>query len=85
MSRHSRLQKQVLGLYKQLLRAARDKPGFTPHIRAEFRRNAAFPRSDIMRIEMMMRRAQRQLEQLRDPSTRQMGAFSSTEPPGERA
>uniref|UniRef100_A0A3Q1EV45 Complex 1 LYR protein domain-containing protein n=1 Tax=Acanthochromis polyacanthus TaxID=80966 RepID=A0A3Q1EV45_9TELE len=76
MSRHSKLQKQVLVLYRQFLRAGRDKPGFIPRIRDEFRENAGIKRTDVMHIEYLYRRGQRQLEQLRDANTKQLGSFS---------
>ncbi|XP_053257701.1 succinate dehydrogenase assembly factor 1, mitochondrial [Podarcis raffonei] len=79
MARHSKLQKQVLGLYCSFLRAGKDKPGFLPQIRAEFRKNAQIPRTDVMIIEYLIRRGQRQLEQLRGGHTKQMGAFVRTE------
>ncbi|KAF0022534.1 hypothetical protein F2P81_025160 [Scophthalmus maximus] len=76
MSRHSKLQKQVLALYRHFLRAGRDKPGFVPRIRDEFRENACIKRTDVMYIEYLYRRGQRQLEQLRDVNTKQLGSFS---------
>uniref|UniRef100_A0A4W4E1N8 Complex 1 LYR protein domain-containing protein n=1 Tax=Electrophorus electricus TaxID=8005 RepID=A0A4W4E1N8_ELEEL len=75
MVRHSTLQKQVLSLYRQFLRAGRDKPGFLPRIREEFRSNAAIKKTDVMYIEYVYRRAQRQLEQLKDVNTKQLGFF----------
>ncbi|XP_078533445.1 succinate dehydrogenase assembly factor 1, mitochondrial [Lissotriton helveticus] len=75
MVRHSNLQKQVLSLFKQFLRAAKDKPGFLPRVQEEFRKNAKIPRSDVMHIEFLLRRGQRQLEQLKDSRTKQMGTF----------
>ncbi|XP_036444900.1 succinate dehydrogenase assembly factor 1, mitochondrial [Colossoma macropomum] len=66
MVRHSKLQKQILSLYRQFLRAGRGKPGFVPRIREEFRANAAIKKTDVMHIEYLCRRAQRQLEQLKD-------------------
>ncbi|XP_060114038.1 succinate dehydrogenase assembly factor 1, mitochondrial [Heteronotia binoei] len=78
MARHSKLQLQVLSLYRNFLRAAKDKPGFLPRIRAEFRKHAQIPRADVMRIEYLLRRGQRQLEQLRDVHTKQMGVFVKT-------
>lgn len=78
MVRHSKLQKQVLSLYRQFLRAGQDKPGFLPRIREEFRTNAAIQKTDVMHIEYLCRRAQRQLEQLRDVNTKQLGFFSNT-------
>lgn len=76
MMRHSKLQKQVLSLYRQFLRAGRAKPGFVPRIREEFRANAAIKKTDVMHIEYLCRRAQRQLEQLKDTNTKQLGFFS---------
>ncbi|XP_066495098.1 succinate dehydrogenase assembly factor 1, mitochondrial [Tiliqua scincoides] len=78
MVRHSKLQKQVLALYRNFLRASKDKPGFLPRIRAEFRKNAQIPRTDVMYIEYLVRRGQRQLEQLQNAHTKQMGAFVKT-------
>ncbi|XP_076836586.1 succinate dehydrogenase assembly factor 1, mitochondrial [Brachyhypopomus gauderio] len=75
MARHSKLQKQVLSLYRQFLRAGRDKPSFIPRIREEFRANSTLKKSDVMHIEYIYRRAQRQLEQLKDVNTKQLGFF----------
>ncbi|XP_061836954.1 succinate dehydrogenase assembly factor 1, mitochondrial [Nerophis lumbriciformis] len=76
MARHSQLQKQVLALYRQFLRAGHDKPGFLPRIRDEFRENAGMKKTDVMHIEYLYRRGQRQLEQLKDANTKQLGTFS---------
>lgn len=78
MGRHSKLQKQVLALYKNFLRAGKEKPGFLPRIRTEFRKNAQIPRTNVMYIEYLLRRGQRQLEQLRNTHTKQLGAFLKT-------
>ncbi|KAG9265560.1 succinate dehydrogenase assembly factor 1, mitochondrial [Astyanax mexicanus] len=78
MARHSKIQKQVLSLYRQFLRAGRDKPGFVPRIQEEFRANAAIKKTDIMHIEYLLRRGQRQLEQLKDVNTKQLGVFSKS-------
>lgn len=75
MVRHSKLQKQVLSLYRQFLRAGQHKPGFLPRIRDEFRQNAGIPKTDVMHIEYLYRRAQRQLDQLKDVNTKQLGTF----------
>ncbi|XP_075770351.1 succinate dehydrogenase assembly factor 1, mitochondrial-like [Pelodiscus sinensis] len=80
MARHSKLQKHVLSLYRQFLRTGREKPGFLPRIQAEFRKNASIPRADVMHIEYLLRRGQRQLAQLRDANTRQMGTFVQAKP-----
>ncbi|XP_043077660.1 succinate dehydrogenase assembly factor 1, mitochondrial [Puntigrus tetrazona] len=82
MARHSKLQKQVLSLYRQFLRAAQDKPGFVPRIRDEFRGNAAIKKSDVMHIEYLYRRGQRQLELLKDVNTKQLGTFSKSKEDG---
>ncbi|XP_072288749.1 succinate dehydrogenase assembly factor 1, mitochondrial [Eucyclogobius newberryi] len=76
MSRHSKLQKQVLSLYRQFLRAGKAKPGFVPRIKDEFKENARIKKSDVMHIEYLFRRGQRQLEQLKDHNTKQLGTFS---------
>lgn len=76
--RHSKLQKQILSLYKQFLRAGMAKPGFLPQIQQEFRKNAKIARTDVMHIEYLLRRGHRQLEQLKDVSTKQLGAFVRT-------
>lgn len=60
VGRHSKVQLQVLSLYKQCLRVAEKKAGFRESVRMEFRRNAAVPRSDILRIEQLMRGGYRQ-------------------------
>uniref|UniRef100_A0A8D0GE10 Complex 1 LYR protein domain-containing protein n=1 Tax=Sphenodon punctatus TaxID=8508 RepID=A0A8D0GE10_SPHPU len=78
MTRHSKLQKQILSLYRAFLKAGKGKPGFLPRIQDEFRRNARIPRTDVMHIEYLLRRGQRQLEQLRDTNTKQMGTFVKT-------
>ncbi|XP_030049108.1 succinate dehydrogenase assembly factor 1, mitochondrial [Microcaecilia unicolor] len=78
MVRHSKLQKQVLTLYKQFLRAGKEKPGFLPRIQDEFQKNAKIPKADVMHIEFLLRRGQRQLEQLKESHTKQMGSFIKT-------
>ncbi|KAM8776531.1 succinate dehydrogenase assembly factor 1, mitochondrial [Rhynchonycteris naso] len=75
MSRHSRLQRQVLSLYRELLRAGRGKPGAEARVRAEFRQHACLPRSDVLRIEYLYRRGKRQLQLLRSGHAVATGAF----------
>lgn len=75
----SRLQKQVLSLYRQFLRAAQDKPGFAEHIRHEFRKNSVIPKTDGLRIEYLLRRAQNQLKQLEKMECKSMGFFTREE------
>uniref|UniRef100_A0AAX7UCZ1 Complex 1 LYR protein domain-containing protein n=1 Tax=Astatotilapia calliptera TaxID=8154 RepID=A0AAX7UCZ1_ASTCA len=71
-----KLSLQVLALYRQFLRAGQDKPGFLPRIRDEFRENSRIKKTDVMHIEYLYRRGQRQLEQLRNANTKQLGSFS---------
>ncbi|XP_012664608.1 succinate dehydrogenase assembly factor 1, mitochondrial [Otolemur garnettii] len=83
MSRPSRLQRQVLRLYRELLRAGRGKPGAEARVRAEFRQHACLPRSDVLRIEYLYRRGQRQLELLRSGHATAMGTFVRPRGPTE--
>lgn len=85
MSRHSRLQRQVLSLYRELLRAGRGKPGAEARVRAEFRQHACLPRSDVLRIEYLYRRGRRQLQMLRSGHATAMGAFVRTQDPTEES
>jgi len=73
--RRSKLQVQVLNLYKQCLRAAQSKPGFKVNVQNEFRRNAIIPRTETMRIEHMMRSGYRKLDMMKDPNVSSMGNF----------
>uniref|UniRef100_A0A8C4X1L9 Complex 1 LYR protein domain-containing protein n=1 Tax=Eptatretus burgeri TaxID=7764 RepID=A0A8C4X1L9_EPTBU len=66
MVRHSELQRQVLSLYRQLMRASQGKPGFVPFVRSEFRRQATLSRLDVQRIHFLLRRGRRQLFQLQE-------------------
>jgi len=77
MVRHSRLQLQVLALYRQCLRVARNKPGAAEYVRAEFRKNADISKTEVMRIEHLLRRGQRQLESLQKPTTTGVGLFQN--------
>jgi hypothetical protein len=63
------LQKQVLSLYRDLLRAARHKPadaraGIEALARSEYERWRHLPRSELNRIEHLLRRGRRQAEML---------------------
>ena len=72
---HSRLQVEVLSLYKELLRAAVGKPGVENLIKAEFRKQASLARSDTLRIEYQMRMGRRKLEMFKDPQVSGVGKF----------
>lgn len=78
--RHSKIQIKVLSLYKACLRAAQGKPGFDYAIRQEFKKNAVtIDKSDILRIEHLMRNGQRKLDLMKDPNVQGMGHFVNTE------
>lgn len=83
MSRPSRLQRQVLSLYRELLRAGRGKPGAEARVRAEFRQHASLPRTDVLRIEYLYRRGRRQLQLLRSGHATAMGTFVRPRGPTE--
>ncbi|XP_072673379.1 succinate dehydrogenase assembly factor 1, mitochondrial-like [Canis lupus baileyi] len=67
MSRASRLQRQVLSLYRRL--------GAKARAQAAFRQHASLPRSDVLHIEYLCRHGWRQLQLLRSGHTKAMGAF----------
>ena len=75
--RRSKIQVQVLSLYKDCLRAAEKKtPGFKNYIRNEFKRNAvSIARTDTMRIEYLVRSGRRKLDMMNDPNVSGMGQF----------
>ncbi|XP_039105584.1 succinate dehydrogenase assembly factor 1, mitochondrial [Hyaena hyaena] len=85
MSRPSRLQRQVLSLYRELLRAGRGKPGAEARVRAEFRQHASLPRSDVLRIEYLYRRGRRQLQLLRSGHATALGEFVRPRGPAEES
>lgn len=65
--RLSGLQRDVLALYRQCLRAARAKPAqtrpnFEAFARREFERNMSLDRKDFNTVEFLLRKGQRQLE-----------------------
>jgi succinate dehydrogenase assembly factor 1 len=74
--RHSKIQLKVLSLYKACLRAAKDKPGFDQTIRTEFKKNSKhIEKSDILRIEHLIRHGERKLNMIKDPNVSGMGHF----------
>ncbi|GFO11975.1 succinate dehydrogenase assembly factor 1, mitochondrial [Plakobranchus ocellatus] len=80
MARHSKIQKQVLSLYKEFLKVTKEQPGFKEYIRNEFRKNAAMPRADSIKIEYLLRRGWRQLEMLKTSSVSGAGVFEKDSP-----
>ena len=73
----SGLQREVLSLYRGLLRAARRQPQLQQHVRSEFRASAAgVQRSDVERVEYLLRRGRKQLDTLRMAAVKQV-AFTT--------
>lgn len=73
MPRLSGLQRDVLSLYRQCLRAARSKPSetrpnFEAYARHEFERNLSLDKKDFGAIEFLLRKGQRQLETYAAPN-----------------
>ena len=75
MAPRSRMQKQVLNLYKEFLKVTKTQPGFKEYIQGEFRRNGALPKTDTIKIEYLLRRGLRQLEMLKTSSVSGAGVF----------
>jgi len=75
--RKSQIQKQVLSLYKECLRATEAKsPQFKSVVRSDFKRNATtIQRTDTMRIEYMVRQGRRRLDMMKDPHVSGFGQF----------
>ncbi|KAG4972834.1 hypothetical protein AAZX31_11G013300 [Glycine max] len=75
VQRLSGMQKQVLSLYRGFLRAARSKSEeerckIESIISQEFRRNAEdVDRKNFLYIEYLLRRGNKQLDQLKNPGT----------------
>ncbi|KAK9268298.1 hypothetical protein L1049_010741 [Liquidambar formosana] len=71
----SGMQKEVLGLYRGFLRAARtkspeDRRQIESIVSAEFRRNSKLvDRKNFLYIEYLLRRGKKQLDQLKSPGT----------------
>ena len=61
----SNVQKHILRLYRELLRAAGDRTSVKEHIQLAFRENATIKRTNYIHIEYLMRRAKRSLQQLK--------------------
>ena len=56
MVRHSKVQKQILSLYKEFLKISKAKPGMTDYILKEFKKNAAIPRIGTLHIKHILPR-----------------------------
>ena len=78
MSNHSGLQQQVLRLYRQFLEVARYKPGVADHVRKQFKANSTIPRTDLVRIEHLVRQGERQLRMLKSSNVNSITSMNST-------
>lgn len=78
--RHSGLQKDVLNLYRSMLRAAREKNSSTySAVRAQFRASAcSVRRRDFGKVEHMIRKGQKDLKLLQMPSFKGLQVVEST-------
>lgn len=79
MPRHSRLQLEVLSLFKQFLRTVGDKPGMADHIRNEFRKNASLQKSNTLIIDHLLRKGKRQLNEVQKSTVTGMKLMSAKE------
>ena len=84
MVRHSKIQKQILLLYKEFLRVGKTRPGMSDYIRSEFKKNATIPRTDTLQIEHLYRRAQRQLQMLQRQDVTSVGMFTKESESSEK-
>ena len=77
MARHSQVQKQVISLYRSLMRGAGSKPGLKDHIRGEFKKNKDIPRTNIMQIEHLVRWGNKKLKTM--DSWQSIGVYRQAE------
>lgn len=75
MIRRSQLQKQVLSLYRTLLRAGQHTPGLGDYIRNEFKKNAQINRNSFLQIEHLLRLGQKKTKEIKKGSWSSMGRF----------
>lgn len=84
MKRYSGLQKQVLGLYRDSLRAARNLPSSSRvpailFVRGEFRTNAAqIEKLDVQRIEFLIRQGKKKIKQFASADISAFGFVSGS-------
>ncbi len=65
VARHSKLQRDILRVYRQLLRAADGREGMKEYIRNEFHKNSrVIDRKNVLQIEYLLRRAHKQLKSM---------------------
>lgn len=73
--KYSRLQAAVFSLYRKLIRSCKGRPGFKQYIQAEFRKNSKIPRTNIMRIEYLIRRGEKQLKDMQKEEIHSISMF----------
>ena len=81
-------QKQALALYREVLRAARQKPadgrtGIEALARSQFDQYRGIGRKEFNRIEHLLRRGKRQAEVLRQGDVGGVTSISSVPPPSQ--
>ena len=77
MIKRSQLQRQVLSLYRNLLRAGQGTPGLTDYIRNEFKLKALIRRTEFLQIEHLIRLGRKKLKEVKKGSWTSMGRFRS--------
>ncbi|KAK3576289.1 hypothetical protein CHS0354_036024 [Potamilus streckersoni] len=76
MAKYSKIQLQVLSLYREFLQVSEGRPGLKEFVRSEFKKNAMIPRTDSLHIEAIYRRGQRQLELLKKKEVNSIGMLT---------
>ena len=77
MIKRSQLQKQVLGLYRSLLRAGQGTPGLNDYIRNEFKSKSLIKKTSFLQIEHLIRLGRKKLKEIKKGSLTSMGRFRS--------
>ena len=60
----SGLQKEVVSLYRALWRVTRTQPQLRAHVQNDFREHLDISRTDVERIEYLLRKGRKQLDML---------------------
>lgn len=75
MIRHSKIQKEVLLLYREFLKIGKQKPGIDSYVKVQFKKNAHIPRTETLRIDYLIRQGRKQLDMLKMEDVQKMGVF----------
>eukprot|EP00795_Rhopilema_esculentum_P002557 gene2557-751_t len=75
MAKRSQLQRQVLFLYRNLLRAGQRTPGLQDYIRNEFKEKAKMKKTSFLQIEHLIRLGHKKLKEIQKGSWTSMGRF----------